>query len=406
MKKWSLEVCAWAGLIVLFFGLLGLGQLQRFQLTPGIAIYGHDGVVLLGLGLSLLTQRQLRHFKPSLLPWSRWRLELLLVGWIGMGWVSAALQQHSVAVGVLYTARLVAYTGFTAVLLQAPIWPRLPQQWLGVSLKNLAYWLVGIAMLYLGFLQYLLIPDTRFLGMIGWDNHYYRLIGTLLDPGFTGMVLVITLLITTALHSKAHWSQWARWLLLGGVTLGIALTYSRASYLALAAGIITLAGIRLWQTRQLAQELLLLLLLAGLIVLIPRPGGEGVNLARTSTIIARVTNSQENVTDLTLIQRVIGRGLFVPEKIESQNTQRPDLAKLPDNLVVLLVSNLGIGGTGLICLWLLQHRSYWQTLPPFAQASVVALLVHTQFNNTLFQPFIFLILMGILLSFWLDHTRG
>ena len=36
--------------------------------------------------------------------------------------------------------------------------------------------------------QYLLLPDLRLYKNLGFDDHYYRLAGTLLDPNFTGAI--------------------------------------------------------------------------------------------------------------------------------------------------------------------------------------------------------------------------
>ena len=39
--------------------------------------------------------------------------------------------------------------------------------------------------------NYFIFPDVRSLAVDQWDPHYYRLVGSLLDPGFTGIILVL-----------------------------------------------------------------------------------------------------------------------------------------------------------------------------------------------------------------------
>src|SRR3989338_6680935 len=41
----------------------------------------------------------------------------------------------------------------------------------------------------LGLGQYIFLPDTRFLLSYGWDEHYWRLIGTVLDPNYMGVMM-------------------------------------------------------------------------------------------------------------------------------------------------------------------------------------------------------------------------
>jgi len=401
MKKWSLNQLFWATLSLLFWVFLSLGQLQRWQLTPGIAIYAHDFLVMIGLLAYAIQHRNLVTSLPNP-EFRKYRLEILFGLWIWFGWLIAALSQDNVVVALLYTARLFSYTGFTWAALSAPFWQKLPSQILGVKPQLIGYWSAGLTILYLGFMQYFLLPDTRALGLIGWDNHYYRLIGTQLDPGFTGMLLVLTLLLTFQLKfPKPIWQAVITALL----TLAVALTYSRASYLAFGLGIVVYAAIAWWRDQEVRPKLLLVVLLAGLLVLLPRKGGEGVNLGRTSTITARVSSNQGSLLQLQPSQWLTGRGLLVPETIESQNTLRPDMAKIPDNLVVLIVTHLGLGGTVLLILLLAKHRQRLLNLPTLSLSSLAAILIHAQFNNTLLQPFVFLFIVGIMLSERLKKTK-
>jgi hypothetical protein len=55
--------------------------------------------------------------------------------------------------------------------------------------------IAGSVAAFFGLLQYLFMPDLRFLYDIGWDMHYGRLAGTFLDPTFIGLILVLNILL-------------------------------------------------------------------------------------------------------------------------------------------------------------------------------------------------------------------
>ncbi|MBU2577563.1 hypothetical protein KKA69_01905, partial [Patescibacteria group bacterium] len=52
----------------------------------------------------------------------------------------------------------------------------------------------GLAIAFIAIGQYIFFPDTRILKYLGWDDHYFRAIGSFLDPAFTGIILVLSLI--------------------------------------------------------------------------------------------------------------------------------------------------------------------------------------------------------------------
>lgn len=394
MKNWNVIEWAWAILYLVFLGLFSLGQLARIVLTPTIAIYGHDIVVVIGcVGICLTFGTQILKNISKLNP-KNFILESLLVIWIVVGLIVATMQNQNSATALLYLSRLLAYSFFIWGSMQLSFWQKLPRALLGLNTKRLSFFLIGLVITYFGFLQYVLIPDTRFLGILGWDNHYYRLIGTQLDPAFTGMLLVLTLILGLGIKKLA----WLKWLLILLITLAIALTFSRASYLALAFGV-GFWGIKTgWRRKQISSALLVIPLLLLFLPFLPKPGGEGVNLVRTATITSRVANSQQNLLYVQPYQWLIGRGLFIYQPDLNVFTQEENHARLPDNIVVLLINSIGLGGCLLVAAIVYQRRQHFMQLSTTAQASLIAALVHAQFNNTLLQPFVWLFLWGILFS--------
>jgi len=176
------------------------------------------------------------------------------------------------------------------------------------------------------------------------------------------------------------------------LTIAIAATFSRASYLGL---VILFFTQWLLQKKKLKWQILFLSgIFISTIFLLPKPGGEGVNLARTSTIKARSDNAQENLVTLRGSQWIWGRGLFNNDAEKESYTNNH--AQLPDSLPILLINSTGVVGSFWFLLllkkWIKKSwkkDSLWTTL-------LIGVLVHSLFNNTFLQPFVFLMLWGSL----------
>lgn len=379
-------------LVMLMAALVTLGQLQRVQISQSLAVYGHE-IVLIILILWWLATETPRLFMSQLIAWGKeHRWWLMLFVWI-IGGLGLATLRLGVVTQWLYLGRITVYALFTWLLFK-----KFPVITIfGRSMSVLyGYLAVGLVTAYFGFLQYVLIPDTRFLYSLGWDDHYYRLLGTQFDPAFMGMLLVFTFFLTEIIKKK-NWGRLLRCILV----LAISLTFSRATYLALIMGISVEVLVAAYRHQRLWSRFMFIPFLLLCIFAIPRPGGEGVNLTRTSTIVSRMTASEAAVMTLEPWEWLGGRGLFVP--YQSSNTllsqaQLNDHANQPDNLLVLLTTGLGVGGCALLCGALWSSRKQIAFLPTWVLANVVAVLSHSLVNNTLFQPFVWLMILGILIG--------
>lgn len=226
--------------------------------------------------------------------------------------------------------------------------------------KYSRYLLVAAAFfLVIGFLQYFFLPDVRFLRYLGFDDHYFRLVGPLLDPNFTGLVLVILILFAPKFFSLAP-------------LLALGLTFSRASFLSLAVGLLYLRG--------RYQTLLVLLLLGFVLYLIPKPFGEGVNLFRTFSIVSRFEN-QTKAVEIFLKNPILGVG-FKSLRV--------------DNSFLYVLATTGIIGFTTFLFFL--KKAWRYSTNPLAKAAILAILVHSLFNNSFFYPPI-LVLFFLLLNF-------
>jgi hypothetical protein len=241
----------------------------------------------------------------------------------------------------------------------------------------------------LGLLQYIYIPDTRFLASLGWDDHYYRLLSTQLDPNFAGIIIAIGLVAATALQN----SVW-KYTSFGILALSLLLTWSRASWLALGVGLVWLAGKK--SPKKVVLTLFALFCFVTVVLVIPKPSGEGGNILRTSTIISRYQNAIVGFRDLKPYQWIIGNGLFIPVRTGEGNVTNN--ARLPDAWPITVLKGVGVLGSIMLAGILLQSKNVWKNVTPYTQAAVLTVLLHGLFNNTVTQPFVFLGVTTILVT--------
>lgn len=377
MKILSIKTISFYTLLV----LLVLGQLQRLQITPEIAIYLHEILMAVWLAVALpkrwtvwrKTVGQILH---------QYRLVPFLLLWMVVGLTVANFTQSLNLVPWLYVARLGLYVWFGVEL-----WTQRSQ----LPHAQEAVLITGLNILVLGLIQYFLLPDTRFLRILGWDDHYYRLISSQFDPNFAGMLLVLTLLQL----QMVSWPRPLKTILNVLLAVGILLTYSRASYLALLVG----GLVFIWRSKDQLTRLFiggaLLIVLVG-IPLLPQKASEGTDLTRTASITARTSTIANTVSSMQPYQWLVGKGVFVPAETITRPTPIPEHAKFTDNLFVFTFVSAGLVGL-LVFLTLTIQLLYhcWKTTPVLL-AATAAILIHSQFNLTLFQSFVLLYFLGMI----------
>jgi len=256
--------------------------------------------------------------------------------------------------------------------------------------------LLSLATLISGAYQYLFFPDIRHLQIFEWDPHYYRLVGTWLDPGFTGLIIVFGLIFI--FHAPGLARSWRTLLWFLGY-MALALTYSRASYFAF---LISMAIIS-WRRRSLALWIGVLLLFGTTLILLPRPGGEGVNLQRTSTIQARLINWRQSWTIFSH-HPVLGVGFntyrYVQTRygfLDSADWLVSHSGAGADSSILFVLATTGIVG-GLVYLAYLRSMLTIRTYHHLLSTSLWAALGHSLFLNSLFYPPV-LVWLGLLLAY-------
>ena len=269
-------------LLFFFLVLFPFGQLTRLPLEiEEISVYLAD--IILGLLLTSwaiwLFLKKVKFQKP---PLTKPIFLFLLLALLSLIFNAPRLAGREVVVAGLYWLRLTAYFGLYFLIFN------LKKQFNYLNRQFLLNCLlvVGATVAVFGLIQYLVWPDITPLRIFEWDPHYYRVVGTFLDPNFTGVICALTLVLLVGSKRK----NFAFYCLFSVVYLALALTYSRSSYLAYLAGMGVIAFLK--KSPKFFLTVLLILFLT--IAFLPRQsGGEGVRLERTSTIQARIKNWQQ-----------------------------------------------------------------------------------------------------------------
>ena len=374
-------------LLWLTIGSLGLGQLGKVALGAGTTAYPHEVVMAVWAILLLIHSRNtlkdkalaaLNFCKTYTYAWMPFAAVALFS-------VVLALATSFTLLPLLYLARISYYLLFGVLSTQLS---HLPRQVVSQAVVGLG----GITAAT-GFLQFFLLPDTRFLFILGYDDHYYRMIGTHLDPAFQGALLLISAFV--AAETKVIRN--APYFFAGYVATlitALVLTFSRASYLGVLVWGVLLVRKNHFRKRQwLYVSSAILGTLAILFIAAYQVGGEGTKILRTSTIEARLSAASESVPQNTR-EALIGSGLFSVHRDTSRavlgGVEIPNQAKLPNSLFELLLQGTGLlGVTAFLYLcWIAAPKVY--AYSPKATKLVLMLVVMSQFNNTLLQPAVLL----------------
>jgi O-antigen ligase len=295
---------------------------------------------------------------------------------------------------LLYLVRLISYIALFFVI----------SEYKTKNRTNLIYrcLVINIVLIcLLGILQYLLIPDLRDLYYLGWDDHLYRLVSTFLDPGFTGLILTLGFFL---INKKELLKPKTKNLLSLIIVLAIGLTFSRASYLAFVSGVVV------WSIfeKKIKWGAIFIGLLLSAIILIPKPEGEGVRLARSASVLRRVSNYE---LSLKLIRKypLFGVGF---DNVCQAKSEFIDISKQQnscsglDNSYLFIATTTGMIGFGVFLLELYKLvKIIIKNKNEFLGASMAGVFVHSLFNNSLFYPWVML-WMAIVLGLELRIKRN
>ncbi len=366
-----------------FLGLLIFGQFGRITIASNVAIYLHELILTFLMAWAILFHpkqsvtiiKKQPFIGPFLLI-----VASILISLFGAWWS----HDNGWMIGSAYAIRFVLYAGVFLVL-------SVGKELKYIKSRDIRYGLyfLGLGLGILGLAQYIFFPDTRFLKLLGWDDHYYRLISTLFDPPFTAALLIVSLLLLqydlwikpTLLKHRRFWiGSWTT------LFVSLLLTYSRASYVAYAGGIIMLFLF----TRRYIVLIPILLLMVGIVIL-PRPASEGARLERTVSIQARVEATTQSLQTFSLRTLVIGNGWYVSNAHrQSSQLNLPSHSSSVDNSILHIIQSTGMLGLGAF-IWfgyviVKKAKNHSEILIVY-----IALLIASQFNNVLFYPWVMVV---------------
>lgn len=248
---------------------------------------------------------------------------------------------------------------------------------------------VGIAVAFLGFLQFIFFPDLEFLSGYGFDPHKNRLTSTLLDPNFVGVVLNLTLGLCLYKFFKGR--DRLLWLCTCGLfSLAIVMTFSRSAYLMLFVSI-------LYMSLRKFKKLLLVLLGVGLVLFILYPKFtsriQGA-LSFDKTSRERVISWQKGA-EIFKLNPIIGVGFNNAKEAQEKLNLFPVFSAagghagggLDSSLILVLATTGVVGLVVYLLFWIRILGEYIRksdVLSVVISGLILGLLVNSQFINSLF----------------------
>jgi hypothetical protein len=372
-------------ILLLFLVLLPFGQLLRLEVLfyhIPFAIHAIDLVILTCIPVVLLRGEK-RH------PLRKQIMFFCYLCSFSLLFATSTYSIEQVVYGGFYLLRFISYYFFFELV------------WSMVSVNKSRTYVVSLLIYslltsaFLGWLQYIFVPDLRYLKAFYWDDHLYRLAGTILDPGFMGILMVFGFLISFVnLIRKADVGSRACWFFAStGFLLTILFTYARASYLALIVGVV-LAVYK--KSAIFLSATVALVLLTGLIFLLPRTAGEGVRLERTNSIFEKFKNynqTLEIVTDNPIFG--VSFNMLCIERVRRfGDNPKSHACAGSDSSLLFVLATTGILGFMVFIKFVLQFRKYIGEGPygKIFIACGASILVHSIFLNSMFYSLV----MGVI----------
>ncbi|KKP40729.1 hypothetical protein A2130_04075 [Candidatus Woesebacteria bacterium GWC2_33_12] len=321
------------------------GQLVKWN---GINLF--DVLVLI---LAVLT-----FFKKAKYPkWYRYFIYFILAGLFSLV-VNYKLTEIK---SVLYLVRLLSYS-YVAIYVANFVKKKLA----------ISYWLlaVSVAGATFGWLQYLFLPDVRFLKFFGWDDHLYRMVGTFFDPTYLALIILLGIII--AVFTKKTKTFYF-------LLISLAFTYSRATYLAL--------GLFLVYKR----KFLAILVFVITVFLLPKMLSEGTNFGRVVSNQNKILNYVETIK---VVKKSPAIGVGFNNFCLARENVDPDSHSCfgSDSSLLLILATTGVVGFILFLNFVLHLPNSSVLISSF-----LLVLVHSMFANSLFYPHI---------MFWLFSLVG
>lgn len=369
------------------FLLFSLGQLARISF-PDQPVFFYLYEVFLAFVTVILVIR----FQKKPLETSTWVPVLLFFGYLFLSFFLSlweySFEQNIVA--FLYFLRLMSYVIFFMYV--RFFFRQYSSGWTQTILTMTTGWIILSS-----FIQYFLYANLGNLAYLGWDPHLYRVVGLFFDPPIT--ISVFVLLILYFVSGYVSTKRRLIFLLIIPLVILSFLTYSRGGYLGMGAVFLMFV----LRNRNWKVLILLVAILAGGLLLVPKGTSEGINLLRTTSISARFKD-YEKAIQIWKTHPIVGIGynhiryekdVWEEEPIYGPYNPSHGSASFHSSFLVILVTGGIIG-----LLLYLGMIVYFARISDFMLYSTVYLSIISLFDNVLLHPMI------LFLLFFLEAYRS
>lgn len=358
----------------IFTSLLA-GQFARIELINSLAnVYIHEFLLVVFILYSMYRQglvplRVFLRVKGVLI------FLLIVLFSFALSYSEYSFNQN--VISLLYLVRMILYSVFGVYLFAL-----LKQN---KNARTTAFQLIytfSILLLVVTSIQYVFFPNFWELYKLGWDPHLYRASAIYLD-----------VFIAAALYGilAIFWYGKKNYLLTCCFVLALILSLSRSSYIAFAVSIIFYFMSRMkWKNLFIALSVFILV-----IILMPKPFGEGGNLLRTASINSRILDYKLGISlwqEKPLFGFGYNRIRFAKEQhgLAVRDDRSHSLASFHSSFLIILVSTGLIGFAAYLFLLIRLFRSYANLRVYLVYLIIMSLFDNIALHVLVLLPFMFL----------------
>ena len=246
---------------------------------------------------------------------------------------------------------------------------------------------LAIMIVFSSFIQYIFYPNLRNLYYLGWDEHLYRMFGVFFDTSIAAGIFGLFFLFFY--ERKAVVNDKIRLVFLFLFFIALILTFSRSAYLVF---LITLTSYLIIK-RKVKTIFYLIVFFVFILVMAPKPFGEGVNLARKFSIEARL-NDYQKAFGIFKRYPIMGIGYNRIGFFKTNDFSPFDHAAFSFSSSFLIV--LVTGGLLGLVFFMLGLIYLWQR-KKMSRLSLSYIYLLSFFDNVLLHPFIIFVLILFLI---------
>ncbi len=383
--------------VFILFSIGQLGRISFFQQEVNVYMYE--------IGLCILTIILFIKYgsDPFVFCIKKYRALSMAILAFGISYIFSgfAYTPSQNIVALLYLIRLFGYIFFSIYLLYAV-----------KRDKEIKHSIINAVLLFVtvtaitSVAQLWFYPDLRNLIYLGWDPHFHRLFGVFFDTSTAAAVFGLVSLLLLQFRHMVKKKHMVLYLFFALYIFFVILTFSRSAYIAL--------FITFFIYLFLRKKYLLLfsgsLVIAFVILVVPKQFGIGVGLTRTFSIESRLTDYADGLTvwsknpifGIGYNRLRYARGTYkVINKIVSENgTQSHAGASLSSSYLIILVCT-GIVGFITFLYLIITFGS----VSPLFILPLTYIMILSFADNILLHPFI-LFLLGVSLAVLPNYLFG